>query len=128
MDKHVAPVLGGACMTTTFALFNTSLSFTNVASAAVISNISPLWVSIAAWWLLRERFKSQVWIGLLVVFSGVSLIMVRIFDSPSHLGIGELMAVDASFFYAAYMLITQWGRKKLGSLSLVWINGASAST
>lgn len=121
------PVLGGACMAATFALFNTSLFFTNVASAAVISNISPLWVSIAAWWLLRERLKSQFWIGLLAVLSGVSLIMGGNFVSLSHPGVGDLMAVGSSFFYAAYILITQWGRKKLDSLSFVWINGASAS-
>jgi len=120
------PLLGGACMAATFALFNTSLFFTNVASAAVISNISPLWVSFAAWWLLRERLKSQFWIGLLAVLSGVSLIMGGNIVSLSHLGIGDLMAVGSSFFYAAYMLITQWGRKKLDSLSFVWINGASA--
>ena len=121
------PILGGACMAATFALFNTSLFYTNVASAAVISNISPLWVSIAAWWLLRERLKSQFWIGLLAVLSGVSLIMGGNFFSLSRLGVGDLMAVGSSFFYAAYMLITQWGRRKLDSLSLVWINGASAS-
>ena len=106
------PILGGACMAATFALFNTSLFFTNVASAAVISNISPLWVSIAAWWLLREHLKSQFWIGLLAVLSGVSLIMGGNFVSLSHLGVGDLMAVGSSFFYAAYILITQWGRKK----------------
>ena len=121
------PILGGACMAATFALFNTSLFFTNVASAAVISNISPLWVSIAAWWLLRERLKPQFWIGLMTVLSGVFLIMGGNFASLSRLGVGDLMAVGSSFFYAAYMLITQWGRKKLDSLSLVWINGASAS-
>ena len=113
-------------MAGTFALFNTSLFFTNVASAAVISNISPLWVSIAAWWFLRERLESQFWIGLLAVLIGVSLIMGENFVSLSRLGIGDIMAVGSSFFYAAYILMTQWGRKKLDSLSFVWINGASA--
>lgn len=120
------PILGGMCMAGTFALFNTSLFFTNVASAAVISNISPLWVSIAAWWFLRERLESQFWIGLLAVLIGVSLIMGENFVSLSRLGIGDIMAVGSSFFYAAYILMTQWGRKKLDSLSFVWINGASA--
>lgn len=120
------PILGGMCMAGTFALFNTSLFFTNVASAAVISNISPLWVSIAAWWFLRERLESQFWIGLLAVLIGVSLIMGGNFVSLSRLGIGDIMAVGSSFFYAAYILMTQWGRKKFDSLSFVWINGASA--
>lgn len=48
------------------------------------------------------------------------------FVSLSHLGLGDIMAFGSSFFYAGYIIITQWGRKTLDSLSLVWINGASA--
>ena len=120
------PILGGMCMAGTFSLWNTSLFYTNVASAAMIGNISPLWVSIAAWWLLNEHLKPQFWFGLLAILLGISLIMGGNFVSLSHMGIGDLMAIGSSFFYAAYILITQWGRKKLDSLSLVWINGASA--
>jgi len=125
-SKILPPVLGGMCMAGTFSLWNTSLFYTNVASAAMIGNISPLWVSIAAWWLLREHLHPQFWIGLLTLFSGIALIMGGNFFLHPRLGVGDLMAVGSSFFYAAYILITQWGRKRLDSLSLVWINGASA--
>jgi drug/metabolite transporter (DMT)-like permease len=125
-SKILPPILGGMCMAGTFSLWNTSLFYTNVASAAMIGNISPLWVSIAAWWLLRERLGLQFWIGLLTLFSGVALIMGGNFFLHPRLGVGDLMAVGSSFFYAAYILVTQWGRKRLDSLSLVWINGASA--
>jgi drug/metabolite transporter (DMT)-like permease len=125
-SKVLPPILGGMCMAGTFSLWNTSLFYTNVASAAMIGNISPLWVSIAAWWLLRERLQSQFWLGLIVLFSGIALIMGGNFILQPRLGLGDLMAVGSSFFYAAYILVTQWGRKRLDSLSLVWINGASA--
>jgi drug/metabolite transporter (DMT)-like permease len=125
-SKILPPILGGMCMAGTFSLWNTSLFYTNVASAAMIGNISPLWVSIAAWLLLRERLRSQFWIGLLVLFLGIAMIMGGNFFLHPRLGIGDLMAAGSSFFYAAYILITQWGRKRLDSLSLVWINGASA--
>jgi drug/metabolite transporter (DMT)-like permease len=124
-SKILPPILGGMCMAGTFSLWNTSLFYTNVASAAMIGNISPLWVAIAAWWLLRERLQPQFWIGLVLLFLGIAMIMGGNFLHP-RLGIGDLMAVGSSFFYAAYILITQWGRKRLDSLSLVWINGASA--
>jgi drug/metabolite transporter (DMT)-like permease len=113
-------------MAGTFSLWNTSLFYTNVASAAMIGNISPLWVSIAAWWLLRERLHTQFWLGLIVLFSGITLIMGGNFFLHPRLGLGDLMAAGSSFFYAAYILVTQWGRQRLDSLSLVWINGASA--
>lgn len=125
-SKILPPILGGMCMAGTFSLWNTSLFYTNVASAAMIGNISPLWVSIAAWWLLRERLQPQFWLGLIVLFLGIALIMGGNFFLHPRLGLGDLMAAGSSFFYAAYILITQWGRKRLDSLSLVWINGASA--
>ena len=125
-SKILPPILGGMCMAGTFSLWNTSLFYTNVASAAMIGNISPLWVAVAAWWLLRERLQPQFWVGLVILFLGVASIMGGNFFLHPSLGIGDLMALGSSFFYAAYILITQWGRKHLDSLSLVWINGASA--
>jgi drug/metabolite transporter (DMT)-like permease len=113
-------------MAGTFSLWNTSLFYTNVASAAMIGNISPLWVSLAAWWLFRERLQSRFWLGLVTLFLGIALIMGGNFFVHFRLGLGDLMAAGSSFFYAAYILMTEWGRKRLDSLSLVWINGASA--
>lgn len=113
-------------MAGTFSLWNTSLFYTSVASAAMIGNISPLWVSIAAWWLLREHLLPQFWLGLVLLFLGIAFIMGGNFFLHPRLGFGDLLAVGSSFFYAAYILITQWGRERLDSLTLVWVNGASA--
>ena len=124
--KILPPIFGGMCMAGTFSLWNTSLFYTNVASAAMIGNIAPLWVSIAACWLLRERLRPQLWVGLLAIFLGIALIMGGNFLLHPRLGLGDLMAVGPSFFYAAYILVTQWGRKSLASLSLVWTNGTRA--
>lgn len=120
------PILGGVCMAINFALWNTSLFYTNVANAAMLGNISPLWVSIGALWLFRERLKKQFWIGLLTILLGIILIMGGDFFLHPHLGFGDILATSASVFSAAYILITQWGRKNLDSMSYTWINGASA--
>ena len=125
-SKILPPILGGMCMAATFSLWNTSLSYTTVASAAMIGNISPLWVSIVAWGLLRERLSPQFWLGLILLFLGIAFIMGGNFFLQPRLGFGDLLAFASSFFYAAYILVTQWGRKSLDSLTLVWVNGASA--
>jgi drug/metabolite transporter (DMT)-like permease len=125
-SKILPPILGGMCMAGTFSLWNTSLFYTTVASAAMIGNISPLWVSLAAWCLLRERLLPQFWLGLILLFLGIAFIMGSNFVLQPRLGLGDLLAFASSFFYAAYILITQWGRKHLDSLTLVWVNGASA--
>ena len=48
------------------------------------------------------------------------------FFTHPGLGDGDLLAVGSLIFYAEYILLTQWGRQRLDSLSLVWINGANA--
>ena len=100
-------------MAINFALWNTSLFYTNVANAAMLGNISPLWVSIGAILLFREHLKKQFWMGLLTILLGIILIMGEDFFIHPHLGFGDILATSASIFSAAYILITQWGRKKL---------------
>ncbi len=122
----IPPILGGVCMAINFALWNTSLFYTNVANAAMLGNISPLWVSIGAILLFREHLKKQFWMGLLTILLGIILIMGGDFFTHPHLGFGDILATSASIFSAAYILITQWGRKNLDLLSYTWMNGASA--
>ena len=121
------PILSGMCMAANFALWNTSLSYTTVANASILGQISPLWVCVAAWLLFRERLTGYFWIGLIVIFIGLVVITHAYSPSNAHLGLGDIMAAAASIFSAAYILITQWGRRRLDALTYVWINGASAT-
>jgi hypothetical protein len=100
-SKILPPILGGICMAGTFSLWNTSLFYTNVASAAMIGNISPLWVSIAAWWLLRERLGLH--------FDRPSNTFSSCFDyveifSASRLGIGISWQLFLIFLRGLYSL------------------------
>lgn len=121
------PIVSGMCMAVNFALWNTSLSYTTVANVSILGNISPLWVCIAAWWLLHEHLDSRFWMGLVTMFMGVILIMSGGSLLHPHVGLGDSLAFSASFFSAAYILIMQSGRKHLDALTYVWINGASAA-
>lgn len=121
------PIVSGMCMAVNFALWNTSLSYTTVANASILGNITPLWVCIAAWWLLRERLNWRFWMGLLTMFAGVILIMSGGSLAHPHVGLGDSLAFSASFLSAAYILIMQRGRRHLDALTYVWVNGASAA-
>src|SRR4030065_463969 len=37
------------------------------------------------------------------------------------IGLGDLLAIAAGVFYAGYFLVTERGRKKLDTLSYVWL-------
>jgi uncharacterized membrane protein len=93
------PILSGMCMAVNFALWNTSLAYTTVANASVLGSITPIWVSLVAWTLFRERLNHRFWMGLLTMFAGIILITSSSSLLHPHLGVGDMLAAVASIFF-----------------------------
>jgi drug/metabolite transporter (DMT)-like permease len=119
--------LGGAALCFDLALWNTSVLFTSAANATLLANTAPLWVAIAAALFLKERLSGGFWIGLLLVLAGAAAVLGADFLRDFHIGLGDLMAIAAGVFYAAYYLATQAGRRYLASLPYVAGAGVTAS-
>ncbi|HMK07856.1 MAG TPA: DMT family transporter [Anaerolineales bacterium] len=119
--------LGGAALCLDLALWNTAVLYTSAANATVLANTAPLWVAIASAVFLKERLSGRFWIGMLLVLSGAAAVLGADFLRDFHLGVGDLMAISASLFYAGYYLATQAGRRHLASLPYVAGAGVTAS-
>jgi drug/metabolite transporter (DMT)-like permease len=121
------PLLGGIVSGFDIGLWSVSLSYTSVSNAVLIGNIAPLWVALAGLVFFRERLKRAFWMGLLLTLCGAILIMGYDFLVHPRFGVGDLMALGASLFYASYYLATERGRKSIDSLSYSWLVAASAA-
>jgi drug/metabolite transporter (DMT)-like permease len=121
------PLLGGIVSGFDIGLWSVALSYTSVSNAVLIGNIAPLWVALAGLVFFRERFKRDFWIGLILTLCGAILIMGYDFLVHPRFGLGDLMALGASLFYASYYLATERGRKSIDSLSYSWLVAASAA-
>ena len=116
-------VLGGAALCFDLALWNTAVLYTSAANATLLANLAPLWVAIAAVVFFKERMSGTFWAGLVLVLSGAGAVLGADFLRDFHLGIGDLLAIAASVFYAGYYLATQFGRRHLASLPYVTAAG-----
>ncbi len=123
----IFPLLGGFVSAFDIGLWSVSLSYTTVSNAILIGNVAPLWVALAGLLFFHERLKRDFWIGLLLTISGAVLIMGSDFLLHPRLGLGDLMALGSSFFYATYYLFTERGRKTMDALSYSWLVAVSAS-
>jgi drug/metabolite transporter (DMT)-like permease len=63
----------------------------------------------------------------LLVLSGAAVVLGADFLRDFHLGVGDLMAIGASFFYAGYYVATQAGRRHLASLPYVAAAGVTST-
>ena len=104
---------GGLFFGIDIALWNTSLLLTSAATATLLANNSPLWVGLASFILFRERLSARYWLGLALALGGMMWLVGG--DAFRHLGLnpGNLLAVAASVFYAAYLLTAHRARVRV---------------
>ena len=77
--------------------------------------------------IFRHRLPKGFWFGLTLTLGGAALVLGNDFIIHPRLGMGDLMALAAGFFYAGYLLSTQRGRESLDPLSYMTIMVISAS-
>ena len=122
-----ATALAGLFFASDLGLWNTSLLFTSAANSTLLGNTSTLWVSIGAMLLFGVSLRRRFWAGMGIALVGAIIIVGRDAVEHPHLGWGDLLAVGSSLFYAGYILNTQRVRRKLDTLSFMWLSSASAA-
>jgi drug/metabolite transporter (DMT)-like permease len=123
----IFPILGGLFTAFDFAFWNTAVLFTTASNATLLGNTAPIWVALVTILIFRKRLPREFWIGLLLALSGAALVLGSDFLLHPRLGLGDLLALIAGIFYAAYLLSTQIGRETLDPLSYMTIMVFSAS-
>jgi drug/metabolite transporter (DMT)-like permease len=100
---------------------NTAIGLTRIANCTLLNNIAPLWVSLFALLVWREKLKKWFWIGLIFTLGGTVIILSADFIKHPQLGFGDGLAFLSSLFYAGYFLIAQIGRKHFSVLHFAWL-------
>ena len=117
--RHVWLALaGGAFFGMDLALYNTAVMRTTAATASFLGNNAPVFVGLGAWWLFGRRPPAAFWIGLALALGGGGLMIL------SHVGgtgpgdpIGDILALVASAFFAAYLLTAERLRSQMDTLT-----------
>ncbi len=120
-------LMAGLFFALDLALWNTALMRTSAASATLLANAAPLWVSLGAWLFFQERWGAGFWLGMGLAFLGISLVFSGDLRRSFHLGTGDLLAGLASLFYAAYLLSTQRIRERTDGFTLTAFSGMIGS-
>lgn len=111
---------GGVFFALDLALWNTAVLKTQAALASLLGNNTPIFVGILSWLWLRRRPRASFWIGLGLSLIGCLLIMsASLAASAGAAGrlSGNLLALTASLFFAAYLMTTEHVRASMDTLT-----------
>jgi drug/metabolite transporter (DMT)-like permease len=120
-------VLAGLFFAGDLTSWNTAVLIGNAATATLLANTSPFWVSLGALILFKEKSRPTFWVGLTLAMLGAALLLGSDFLRHPAVGVGDLLALLAGFFYGAFFLATQRARERLGSLVSWWITAIASS-
>jgi drug/metabolite transporter (DMT)-like permease len=120
-------VLAGVFFSGDLAAWNTSVFMTNVANATLLGNTAPVWVSLGALLLFKEKLRPVFWASLGLAMLGAVVILGGDFVAHPTLGLGDLLATLAGVFYGAFLLATQRAREGLGALLTWWVAACASS-
>jgi drug/metabolite transporter (DMT)-like permease len=114
--EHRWLALSGLALGLHFAGFQGALAMTTVASAVTLTTISPIFVALAGWWLLRERTGQRTWVGMILTIAGA--VVIGAADLTGHeLGgralLGDTMALGAAVAIAGYLLVGRMARRRI---------------
>lgn len=112
-------VAGGVFFALDLALWNTAVMKTQVAVATLLGNNTPIFVGLMSWLVLHRRPRAAFWIGLALSLTGCALIIGANLRAAHPAGsvTGDLLALAASVFFAAYLIVTERVRQSMDTLT-----------
>ncbi len=121
-------LLAGLFFALDLGFWHYGIKFTTVGDATILANLSPVFVTLGAWLLLRERPGRRFAAGLALALAG-SWLIAAFHRSGSALdpALGDAFSITTAVWYAAYMLTVRAARAKArASQVMLWSSLAGA--
>jgi drug/metabolite transporter (DMT)-like permease len=104
------------------AVWHWSIVLTSVANATLLSNLAPIFVTLAAWLLFGAHPRGIFIVGLTAALTGVGLLIGADFNAPGHV-LGNALGVVTAMFYAGYQLTVTRLRTRASTASIMAWSG-----
>ncbi|MGC6177632.1 DMT family transporter [Lacrimispora sp. 38-1] len=120
--------LAGVFLAGDISLWNLSFSFTSVANANLLTNLTPLTVIPVSFFLFKEKIPKFFFAGAVITLLGVFILIGGKNNPNTSNYFGDFLAFCASFFYASFLLISYRLRDRIESSVIMFVSGFGSVT
>jgi drug/metabolite transporter (DMT)-like permease len=117
--RNWAAIAAGIAFAADVTLFNAAVVSTTVASAALLGNLSPIFVVLGAWLFFRQRPTLRILGALALAVGGAVLLVLPKLDGAGWTSgaglLGDGLAATAALAYALYLLAVRRARDDVGA-------------
>jgi len=112
-------ILCGLFFAVDIGVWHYSIEYTTVANAALLANLAPVFVALAAWALFGERITRLFILGMAAAIAGAALLTGASFSLDPQQVYGDMFGVLTAVFYGAYQLSVARLRRVHAALSIM---------
>ena len=112
-------IASGVAFAGDLAFWHWSLQLTSVANATLLANLTPIFITLAAWLMFGEKINGIFLIGLVLALGGTATMVRASFVVDSAHVWGDVLALTAAVFYTAYLLMVKALRQSLSTLRIM---------
>ena len=110
------------------AVWHWSIVLTTVATATLLANLAPIFVTLAIWLLLRQQPTLRFLSGLALAIAGVALLVGGDLQISREMLLGDVLGVVTAMFYAGYQLtVTRLRSTTATSRIMAWSGTVTAA-
>ncbi|MGE5526587.1 MAG: DMT family transporter [Rhodospirillaceae bacterium] len=106
------------------AVWHWSIVLTSVANATLLANLAPLFVTCAAWLLLRNRPSNAFLAAMSVGLAGMALLIGPDFVVSGNVWLGDVLGIITAMFYAAYQITVNRARARISTARIMAVSSA----
>lgn len=120
-------VVCGALFAADVAVWNISIQESTATQATLLTNLSPVWVGIGAFFFLKNKPTFNFWIGTIIaIFGMILLVGFRVFVEMDF-DLAFVFAILSGVFYAIYMLLSKYVLYEVEVLPFITISTLSSA-
>lgn len=110
------------------AVWHWSIVKTSVANATLLANFAPVFVTLAGYFLFKERFSRTFLLGMVLAISGACLLMGDSLVFRPERVVGDILGVVTAVFYAGYLIAVGKLRSRFSTITIMtWSSVATAA-
>lgn len=120
-------IAAGVAFAGDLGIWHWSVQLTSVANSTLLANLTPIFVTLAAWLLFGERIRGLFLVGLALALGGTAAMVRASFALDGPQVWGDALGVATALFYTAYLLLLKRLRQTLSALAIMaWSTAITA--
>ncbi|MHB8667197.1 MAG: DMT family transporter [Burkholderiales bacterium] len=120
-------IIAGLCFGGDLGAWHVAITYTSVANSTLEANFAPIFVTLGAWLLFRQRVSRLFLVALAVTLGGAVLLIGPNFALGGRALLGDGLGVVTAVFYAGYMLAIKSASERASTAVIMAVSTSVAA-